>query len=220
MNLYDLNNITVKLRSKRGLETCVFDSYSLVVSEGEFVAIVGPSGSGKSTLLGVLQGYVRPCEGVVLFKGRDMTSFSEAELMAYRNSAVGMVFQSYNLVRDMTALENIALPAMIGGTPRKDALRRAEELLVEVGLKAKAKSLAFELSGGEQQRVAIARALVNSPEVILADEPTGNLDRKASETICDLLKRIFEEHGTTILLVTHDEEVAAIAQRTINLGAA
>jgi ABC-type lipoprotein export system ATPase subunit len=181
---------------------------SLEVRSGERVALLGKSGSGKSTLLNLLGGLDRPTSGVIQVAGRDLGRLGSTALAHYRLTAVGMVFQAYNLVAARTALENVELPLVFAGQPprqRRDAARRALE---QVGLGHRLSHRPAELSGGEQQRVAIARALINHPAVVLADEPTGNLDSDTAAEVMDLLGERVRDEGTTLLLVTHDEELA------------
>lgn len=190
---------------------------SLTVEAGEFVALVGASGSGKSTLLTMLGGLDHPTSGRVLVQGVDLTRAKEAELTRHRRERVGFIFQRFELLPRLTAWENVATPLMFAGVPAPERRRRAEALLHEVGLGDRMDHLPSQLSGGEQQRVAIARALVHRPALLLADEPTGNLDSATGETIMALLQRLNQEQGVTLLVVTHDMEVARYAQRIIRL---
>jgi ABC-type lipoprotein export system ATPase subunit len=218
MSLYSLNEITVTLKPKKAPKITIFEKFSLAIEAGEFLCIEGPSGSGKSTLLNVLEGYLKPSEGSASFRGNSIYSLSDHDLMEYRNQSIGMVFQFFNLIPYMSALDNVAIPALIKGVPRKAAHTAAHTCLRAVGLESKFKNRAFELSGGEQQRVAVARALINEPDVILADEPTGNLDRKSSDGLCELFQMINDTRKTTLVLVTHDSDVASIAKRRIKVG--
>jgi lipoprotein-releasing system ATP-binding protein len=183
------------------------------VGRGEVVALVGASGVGKSTLLHLLGGLDRPTGGHVFFEGDDIFARGEASLVRFRRHRVGFVFQFYNLLGEMTALENAMVPALLARRPRNEARRRAADALGEVGLGDRQRHRPGELSGGEQQRVAIARALVNEPQVILADEPTGNLDPKTSEVIFDLFLRLQAERGIAFLLATHNPELARRTER-------
>ena len=183
---------------------------------GELVAVMGPSGSGKSTLLHLLGGLDRPTAGRVLLDGERLDDRSETELALVRRRRLGFVFQFFNLIGDLSVGDNVELPALLVGASARDARRRRDELLGELGLADKARSAPAELSGGEQQRVAIARALVNRPAVLLADEPTGNLDTASAKEVLDLLRRE-REGGQTILLVTHDARVAAVADRVVTM---
>jgi putative ABC transport system ATP-binding protein len=194
------------------------DGVSLEMAEGEFVALLGTSGSGKSTLLNLLGGMDRPTEGALLFRGRNLAQFTSAEMAAHRRSSVGMVFQSFNLIPRKTALENVMLPMIFAEKPPGERRRRAEELLERVGLAGRAAHRPAELSGGEQQRVAIARALANQPELLLADELTGNLDSRTAAEILALLRGLHRETGKSMLMVTHDERIASVAQRRLYLS--
>jgi putative ABC transport system ATP-binding protein len=193
------------------------DGVSLEINEGEVVALVGASGSGKSTLLNLLGGLDRPTGGELLFRGRNLATLTPPELAAYRRRDVGMVFQSFNLIPHRPALDNVVLPMLFEGTAKPERKRRAAELLESVGLTKRASHRPAELSGGEQQRVAIARSLANSPSMILADEPTGNLDSKTAEEILHLLLALNHDQGKTLVLITHDEHVASVAHRRIRL---
>lgn len=193
------------------------DGVSLVLEPGEHVALTGPSGSGKSTLLNLLGGLERPTGGKLLVAGRDLAVLSADELADYRCRQVGMVFQSFQLLGRMTALENVILPMRLGGVVAAERNRRALELLGVVGLAARADHRPAQLSGGEQQRVAIARSLAMGPTVLLADEPTGNLDSARAEEIMDLLATMCRERRLALVVVTHDPVVAARADRQLRL---
>lgn len=185
------------------------------IPKGQFVAIVGPSGSGKSTLLGLLAGLDAPSSGAVVIDGVDITALGEDDLARLRGEKIGFVFQFFHLIPSLTAYENVAVPMEIRGTP--NAAARARALLEEVGLSGRAHHYPSQLSGGEQQRVALARALANDPPILLADEPTGNLDSNNGRHIMDLLRRIHQARNTTLILVTHDAELAAMADTRISL---
>ncbi|OGF54446.1 MAG: macrolide ABC transporter ATP-binding protein [Candidatus Fraserbacteria bacterium RBG_16_55_9] len=189
---------------------------NLELSPGEFLAVMGRSGSGKSTLLHILGGLDWPSSGRVLWNERDLTTLSVRELARWRGEHVGFVFQSFNLMPTLTALENVELPLLLRGISAKERRIRAREQLEHVGLARRASHKPAELSGGEQQRVALARALVSDPAMILADEPTGNLDSETGQVLLRLLRNL-NERGTTIVLATHDPEAAAFAQRIIRL---
>jgi len=193
----------------------ILHSLSLDIPHGQFMAIVGPSGSGKSTLLGLLAGLDAPTSGAVLIDGVDITKLDEDSLARLRGEKIGFVFQFFHLIPSLTALENVSVPMEIAG--QADARRRASALLAEVGLSDRAHHYPSQLSGGEQQRVALARALANAPPIVLADEPTGNLDTATGHHILELLRAIHRERGTTIILVTHDAELAAIADTRLVL---
>ena len=185
------------------------------IEEGEFVAIMGPSGSGKSTLLTILGGVEAPSSGQVLLEGVDLASLSDDERTKLRRRRLGFIFQSFNLLPNLTAEENIALPLQLDGVKSAEAIRRAGESLELVEMQQRRTHLPSALSGGEQQRVAIARALVIRPALLLADEPTGNLDSRQSKRISSLLERLVTEQGQTIVMVTHDAAVARVARRII-----
>jgi ABC-type lipoprotein export system ATPase subunit len=200
---------------KRTLE--VLRGVDVEIARGDFVALRGASGTGKSTLLHLLGGLDTPNAGEILFGGQSLTKFSESELTHFRNRRVGFVFQAYHLLPELTALENVCLPARVARIATGTAAQRAEELLARVGLKDRLDHKPSELSGGEQQRVAIARALINEPELLLADEPTGNLDSHTGGEIIELLKCLRPEKNMTLIIATHDEKVASHAQRVIQL---
>lgn len=189
---------------------------NLKIKKGEFLAIVGPSGSGKSTLMNIIGLLDKPSSGIYKLDGEDISKFPEEKLAELRNKKLGFVFQSFNLLQRTTALQNVALPLIYAGIPRDEREKLAEKALFEVGLEDKADSRPNQLSGGEQQRVAIARALVTNPDIILADEPTGNLDSKTGAQIVSLLRK-FNKKGKTIILITHSLEIARKADRTIRL---
>jgi putative ABC transport system ATP-binding protein len=191
---------------------------SFDVDEGRFVSIVGRSGSGKSTLLNLVGGLDAPTSGQILFRGHDLARMKRSELAEHRRCAVGMVFQSFNLIAHRTALENIMLALTFGGHPRRERRKMAAGLLSDVGLSHRLDHRPSELSGGEAQRVAIARALANRPEVLLLDEPTGNLDSSTASEIIELVQRLNKERGLTVLMVTHEEDTArAVSDRIIRL---
>jgi len=189
---------------------------NLTIHPGEFVAIMGPSGSGKSTLMHLLGCLDLPSDGVVQLDGKDITKLDEDTLAQIRGKKVGFVFQTFNLIPTLTAQENVELPLFFQGVPREKRRARAAELLRKVGLDGRLHHRPAQLSGGERQRVAIARALANDPEIILADEPTGNLDSESGKAILELLAQLHRE-GKTIILVTHNPEAAAYAQRIVRI---
>lgn len=195
----------------------VLRGVSLNLEAGEFVALQGASGSGKSTLLQLLGGLDRPSAGVIRFQGEPLRVQTAAEAAQFRGRHVGFVFQAYHLLPDLDALENVMLPAQVQGDSPTDSYSRAKDLLSSVGLAARMDHRPSELSGGEQQRVAIARALMNDPEIVLADEPTGNLDTGTEAEIIELLKLLHAKRNLTLLVATHDETVAAAAQRVVHL---
>ena len=190
---------------------------TLEISPGEFVSIVGPSGSGKSTLLHIIGGLDSPTKGNIIVDGQDLSQASDSQLSSYRNKKVGFVFQTFNLQPTYTALENVALPLVFARVPSGKRNQIAREALDTVGLGDRVRHKPSELSGGERQRVGVARALVNNPKILLADEPTGNLDSKARERIMELLTRLNKERGLTLVLVTHDLESARNANRMLQM---
>jgi putative ABC transport system ATP-binding protein len=189
------------------------DGVSFEVMRGEFVSIVGPSGSGKSTLLNVIGALDRPTSGKVFINGQDIFLLDDARLSDVRSRLIGFIFQSYNLINRMSVQENVEFPAIFSERPSSDSRTRALELLETLGIKDKAKQKPVDLSGGEQQRVAIARALINDPALVLADEPTGNLDTKTGREVFDLLKMLSDRFGTTVVMVTHNLELAGMTIR-------
>ncbi|HEX3856915.1 MAG TPA: ABC transporter ATP-binding protein [Verrucomicrobiae bacterium] len=201
---------------KRSLN--VLRGVNLEVARGDFLALRGASGAGKSTLLHLLGGLDAPDAGEISFAGKNLAKLTTAKLSTFRNFKVGFVFQAYHLLPELTALENVCLPARIARVSVADAAKRGRELLARVGLGERVEHRPNELSGGEQQRVAIARALINSPELLLADEPTGNLDSKTGGEIIELLKGLRVEKQTTLIIATHDARVAAHAERVIELA--
>ena len=190
---------------------------SLKIRKGEMISVMGPSGSGKSTFLHIAGTLDRPTSGKVIINGQDTTEMSDAELTRIRNNTIGFVFQTFNLIPRLTAMENVELPLIVRGMRKDDRRKLAIQALSLVGLEEKIMNKPTELSGGEQQRVAIARAIVGRPEILLADEPTGNLDSRNSRLVVDILKNINEELGTTIVIVTHNPEVANSCQRVIKI---
>jgi len=200
---------------RRTLE--VLRGVDVAIARGDFVALRGASGTGKSTLLHLVGGLDTPNAGGIFFAGQNIARFSESELTHFRNHRVGFVFQSYHLLPELTALENVCLPARVARVAVAGVAQRAAELLARVGLNDRLDHKPSELSGGEQQRVAIARALINEPELLLADEPTGNLDSRTGGEIIELLKSLRTEKNMTLIIATHDEKVAAHAQRVIEL---
>jgi len=195
----------------------VLRDVSLSVGAGEVVALIGPSGSGKSTLLSLMSGMDVPSSGSVRVDGKELSSMDDGSLSSFRNSTIGIVFQTFELIPSFTALENVLLPSELKGVSANTNRKRAEELLVRVGLAHRLHQLPGKLSGGESQRVAIARALMNTPRVIFADEPTGNLDQANGSAIMDLLiENVRNEHGT-LILITHDPEIARRADRTFSI---
>jgi putative ABC transport system ATP-binding protein len=214
--VYELVDVSKTFR--QGSQTIhAVDGVSLRIDEGDFVVIVGASGSGKSTLLQLLGGLDRPTSGHAFFEGDDLAALADRRLAEFRSKAFGFVFQHFNLIPTLTAAENIESAMAPTGAKRGARRARAAALLEQVGLAGRAGHLPSQLSGGEQQRVAIARALANAPRVLLADEPTGNLDTTTGATILDLLSSLWREHGQTIVLVTHDARVTERASRLMTM---
>jgi putative ABC transport system ATP-binding protein len=206
--MIELRDVSKTVRSGSEPLT-ILHPLSFAITRGQFVAVVGPSGSGKSTLLGLIAGLDAPTSGSVLIDGVDITRLGEDALAKLRGEKIGFVFQFFHLIPSLTAYENVAVPMEIAGAA--GPMRRAEQLLEEVGLTGRAHHYPTQLSGGEQQRVALARALANDPPIVLADEPTGNLDTANGRHIMGLLRATHEKRGTTIVLVTHDAELASLA---------
>ena len=202
-----------KIYGKGENEVRALDDVSFSVEKGQFVAIIGPSGSGKSTLLHILGGVDRPTSGKVFLEGQDVFAQNEDQLAIFRRRQVGLIYQFYNLIPVLNVTENITLPVLMDG--RKVNQERLDDLLTTLALKGRENHLPNQLSGGQQQRVSIGRALMNAPAVVLADEPTGNLDSKNSQEIVDLLKVSNEKYGQTLIIITHDENIALQADRII-----
>ena len=212
MEILRVENLT-KVYGKDENEVRALDGVSFSVNKGEFVAIIGPSGSGKSTLLHILGGVDRPTEGKVFMDGKDVYAQNEEQLAIFRRRQVGLIYQFYNLIPVLNVTENITLPVLMDGQSVNED--RLEELLNILKLKGRENHLPNELSGGQQQRVSIGRALMNAPAVVLADEPTGNLDSKNSQEIMELLKVSNEKYNQTLIVITHDENIALQADRII-----
>ena len=207
-----LSSLHLRLTGAAGAVNILRDVF-LVVEEGCHLAVIGPSGSGKSSLLALTAGLERPTSGTVEITGRNLATLDEDELATFRGRTIGIVFQSFHLIATMTALENVALPLELAGDA--DAIRKARRVLAETGLEARSGHLPVELSGGEQQRVALARALVNRPPLLLADEPTGNLDNETGSVVTDLMFDVAAQAGATVMLVTHNHDMARRCQRTV-----
>ena len=204
-----------KIYGKGENEVRALDDVSFSVEKGQFVAIIGPSGSGKSTLLHILGGVDRPTSGKVFLEGQDVFAQNEDQLAIFRRRQVGLIYQFYNLIPVLNVTENITLPVLMDG--RKVNQERLDDLLTTLALKGRENHLPNQLSGGQQQRVSIGRALMNSPAVVLADEPTGNLDSKNSQEIVELLKLSNKQYGQTLVIITHDESIALQADRIITI---
>ena len=212
MEILRVENVT-KVYGKGENEVRALDGVSFSVQKGEFVAIIGPSGSGKSTLLHILGGVDRPTGGNVLVDCKDVYAQNEEQLAVFRRRQVGLIYQFYNLIPVLNVVENMTLPVLMDG--QKVNFDRLDELMAVLNLKGREKHLPNQLSGGQQQRVSIGRALINAPAVVLADEPTGNLDSKNSREIVELLKMSNEKYGQTLIMITHDENIALQANRII-----
>jgi putative ABC transport system ATP-binding protein len=195
----------------------VLNNINFRIKKGEFVSIVGPSGSGKSTLLNILGALDRPTIGKIYLKNIDIFSLNDYEIALLRNNLIGFIFQSYNLINRTTVLKNVEIPGILAGTKKNERIARALKLLDILGIKEKAKSNPFNLSGGEQQRVAIARSIMNNPAIILADEPTGNLDTKTGQDVFNLLKMLSNKFRRTIIMVTHNPDLSKETDRVIHL---
>jgi putative ABC transport system ATP-binding protein len=195
----------------------VLKDIDLQVRKGEFVAIMGPSGSGKTTLLDILGGLLKPTGGEVIIDGESLSGLSDSELARVRGKKIGFIFQQYNLIPSLSALENVELSLRINGVKKEPARKRASQLLQSVGLGERLRNKPPQLSGGEQQRVAISRALANNPKIILGDEPTGNLDSKNGFMVLDTLKRLSKKEGYTIVVVTHDQRISKYADRIVQM---
>jgi len=199
----------IQVRALRGI--------SYEIRKGDLLAIMGPSGSGKSTLMNIIGCLDKPTNGRYFLDGKEVSTYNKNQLAGIRNSKIGFVFQTFNLLARTTALENTELPLLYSNIPAREAKKLAKKALSQVGLEGRELHKSNQMSGGERQRVAIARALVNSPSLILADEPTGNLDTKTGNEIMDVFKRLNQENGITVILVTHDPEVSAIAEKKMHI---
>ena len=193
------------------------DNASLTMETGEFVAVMGKSGCGKTTLLGLIGGLDRPDSGLISVNGQEITQLAETELTRYRRDQVGIVFQFFNLIPILTVAENVALPHSLQGKSEKEIQSQVQALLSDVGLLDRLNHYPHEISGGELQRVAIARALINKPQLVLADEPTGNLDSRTGHQVMEIMARLSERHRTTFILATHSSEAASYASRTLHM---
>lgn len=211
----DINELTKNYHTDAG-EVPVLKGVNITIERGEFVAIMGPSGSGKSTFMNILGCLDKATGGQYLLNGNDTAKLSKDALSLLRNNTIGFVFQGFNLLPRKSLIDNVALPLVYAGIPSNERRKRAQDVLKSVGLEAFGNYLPSHISGGQQQRVAIARALINRPKLILADEPTGNLDTKTSEEIMQLFCELNEKEGITIVLVTHEPDIAAYAKRLVN----
>lgn len=215
MALVELRNITKCFRlADEDVE--ILHGVDLTVERGEFLAMMGPSGSGKSTTMNIMGCLDKPTSGTYILDGRDVSNLNDDELATIRNQMIGFVFQGFNLLQKTSAVENVELPLLYAGTPSKERRERAMTALTEMGLSDRLYHEPTQLSGGQQQRVAIARGIVNRAPILMADEPTGNLDSKTSDEIMALFRRLNEEDGMTIIVVTHEADVAAYAKRVVH----
>jgi putative ABC transport system ATP-binding protein len=212
--MISIAHLTMRLKAG-GQAVTILDDVSLDIPTKQMVAIVGPSGSGKSTLLGLIAGLDKPTSGSIILDGVDITGLPEREMTRYRRQKIGYIFQSFHLIPTLTAQENVAVPLELNGDPA--ARGRAEELLAAVGLRDRSGHYPVQLSGGEQQRVAVARAFACRPPILLADEPTGNLDSATGRQVIDLLLGLNRDHGSSLVLVTHDTALASHAERIVSL---
>jgi lipoprotein-releasing system ATP-binding protein len=217
-SLLEAKNLS-KTYSRDGKSVQVLKEASLTLHDGEMVVVAGPSGAGKTTLLNLLSGLDYPDSGEVMYKMKSLQAMSPVEKGQYHNRSMGFIFQFYHLLGDLNALENVMLPARIHSEASEMSLKkRATKLLEEIGLGHRLAHLPSELSGGEQQRVALARSVMNDPQILFCDEPTGNLDRDNAMKITDYLRRLVRDHHKTVLIVTHDDKIAGLADRTLNLN--
>jgi putative ABC transport system ATP-binding protein len=212
--MISVRNLSMRLTAG-GQAVTILDGVSLDIPAKQMIAIVGPSGSGKSTLLGLIAGLDRPTSGSITLDGVDITALSESRMTRYRRQKIGYIFQSFHLIPTLTALENVAVPLELNQDA--NAVERANELLAAVGLRDRSGHYPVQLSGGEQQRVAVARAFACRPPILLADEPTGNLDSTTGRQVIDLLLGLNRDHGSTLVLVTHDAALASHAERIVSL---
>ncbi len=199
------------------VEVRALDGINLQICRGDYVSIMGPSGSGKTTLLDILSTMLRPSKGKILIDGKDTTKMSDAELANFRGNKIGFIFQTFNLLPKLSALENVMVPMWINNTPRGERVERAKKVLESVGLGDRLQNRPGQMSGGQRQRVAIARALALDPDIVVADEPTGNLDSKSGKVVMDILQDLYETKGKTVILVTHDESIGKRAKKHISL---
>lgn len=213
-SIMQVKNLIKKYRIGQEIVTAL-DGVDLQVREGEFLCILGTSGSGKSTLLHLMAGLERPTKGEIMINGKSLTGLKEKDMANFRRKYMGFVFQSYNLIPTMTALENVTLPLIFDQSDVKTRNRKAREVLIQMGLKERLQHKPTQMSGGQQQRVSIARALVNNPRILFADEPTGNLDTKTTAEIMDILRDRVNTSGLTLVMVTHDVELAEYADRSV-----
>lgn len=214
--LIQIKGLSKKYRLGQEVITAI-KKVDLEIAQGEFLCILGTSGSGKTTLLNIISGLERPTRGQVIIKGKNLTKMKERDMASFRRKFMGFMFQSYNLLPSLTAVENVALPLIFDGVPNKARIKRSKELLTQVGLEKRLKNKPTEMSGGQQQRVSIARAMINNPKIIFADEPTGNLDTKTTKDIMNILTEKVKNQGVTLIMVTHELELSQYADRVIHM---
>jgi putative ABC transport system ATP-binding protein len=214
--LLDLDNVVKDYKSEAGTFRALH-GVTLTVAKGEFLSIMGPSGSGKSTLMNIIGCLDMPTSGIYRFEGTDIATLSEGAMARLRNKGIGFIFQQFNLLPRLTALANVALPMVYSGISKREREARAQALLESVGIGDKPRSRPSQLSGGQQQRVAVARSLANHPQLLLADEPTGALDSKTGVEMLGLFRKLNEEQGVTVVVVTHDPEVARTTNRVVRI---
>ena len=211
-----LKNIN-KVYQTKTIETLALNNINMDIRKGEFVSVMGPSGCGKSTMLNIMGLIDEPSSGIIEVAGKNITDYNSKAIAKFRNEHLGFIFQSFHLIPDLSIIDNVELPLIYRKLSSKERRERSEEALISVGLKNRMKHFPSQLSGGQKQRVAIARAIVGNPEIILADEPTGNLDSVMGNEVMDILLRLNEENGTTIVMVTHDENMARKTHRLLRL---
>lgn len=216
MNFIEIQNVSLTFKTKVQLIP-IFKDLNFSVEQGSFVVIVGPSGRGKSTLLNLVSGLVKPNAGKILVDGQNLSTMTEKKLCSFRNREIGYMFQNFNLIQQFNIRDNVTAPLLLGGLSRREAAERAASLLEQVDLTGRMLEYPRTLSGGEQQRVAFARAVANQPKIILADEPTANLDTKNGQNLINLLRRLCEEQGMTVLCVSHDSRAVEQGDRLIDI---
>jgi putative ABC transport system ATP-binding protein len=214
--LIETRDLVKKYRVGQEVITAL-DNVNIQIDPGEFICVLGASGSGKSTLLHTVAGLDRPTRGDIVVKGTSIVKMKEKDMALFRRRYMGFVFQSYNLIPTLTALENVSMPLMFDGVRRRERYKKAREILTQIGLKDRMKNKPTEMSGGQQQRVSIARALINDPKILYADEPTGNLDTKTTKEIMEILQQKVRGDGVTLMMVTHNLELAEYADRVIHM---
>ncbi len=217
-NILEIKNLTKKYEDGQ-VKVTALDNVSFTLRKGQDIGVLGPSGSGKTTLLQLIGGLDKMTEGKVVVNGKNLNDFNDQEMSEFRNRTMGFIFQLINLQSFLTAKENVMMPMLVLDTPRDEASRKAEDLLKKMGMLDRADHLPSQLSGGEQQRVAVARALANDPPLIFADEPTGKLDKKNADMIIDMLESVSKEKGMSVVMITHDENIAKRFNRVMHLEA-